>query len=133
MIRGRDGALYSAFFAIVQSGREAQNGTCIMRASDVSAPSSWRLWDGQGFNIVASNPYISPGPPACAILSPQELDGFRGSSLPYNTYLRRYMLVGIGMVSIANGARDWGMLLSISADLIPVRTTATTNPAPLPS
>jgi hypothetical protein len=132
IIRGPDGAFYSAFFAIVQSGREAQNGTCIMRASDVSAPSSWRLWDGQGFNIVASNPYISPGAPACAILSPQELDGFRGSSLTYNTYLRRYMLVGIGMVSIANGARVCGIFYSLSKDLITWSTRQLIKPGPLP-
>jgi len=131
IIRGPDGGFYSVFFAVVQPGTIAQSGTCLMRAGDVSAPSSWRLWDGQGFNIVASNPYISPGAPPCAFLSPQELGGLRGS-LTYNTYLRRYMLVGTSEISIANGGRVCGIFYSLSKDLITWSPRQLIKPGPLP-
>jgi hypothetical protein len=132
IIRGPDGAFYSAFFAIVEPGTLAQTGTCLMRASDVADPSSWRLWDGQGFNIVASNPYASPGAPPCAFLSPHELQGLRGS-LTYNTYLRRYMLVGTNTVSMANGAHVCGIFYSLSKDLITWSARQLIKPGPLPS
>ncbi|PYM90307.1 MAG: hypothetical protein DME04_23175 [Candidatus Rokuibacteriota bacterium] len=131
IIRGPDGAFYSAFFAAVQLGTEARGGTCLMRASDVSVPSSWRLWDGQGFNIVASNPYVSPEAPPCAFLSPEALGGLRGS-LTYNTYLRRYMLVGISEVRPAGGTRVCGIFYSLSQDLITWSTRQLMKPGPLP-
>jgi len=130
IIRGPDGAFYSAFFAIVEPGRGTP-GTCLMRTSDVSAPSSWRLWDGQGFNIMAANPYFSPGAPACAFLSHRELAGLHGG-LTYNTYLRRYMLVGNSTVIMANGAPVCGIFYSLSKDLITWSTRQLIKPGPLP-
>lgn len=131
IIRGPDGAFYSAFFAIVQPGTETQSGTCLMRTTDPSAPSSWRLWDGRGFNIVASNPYKGPGAPPCAFLSSEELGGLRGS-LTYNTYLQRYLLVGTGTVVSADGARVCGMFYSLSKDLITWSLRRLIKPGPLP-
>jgi hypothetical protein len=131
IIRGPDAAFYSVFFAIVQPGTQTERGTCVMRTADLTAPSSWRLWDGYGFSIVPSNPYTGLGAPACAFLSPRELDGLRGS-LTYNTYLGRYMLVGTGVASDANGARVCGMFYSLSADLITWSRRQLLKAGPLP-
>eukprot|EP00038_Savillea_parva_P012153 m.202629 g.202629 ORF g.202629 m.202629 type:complete len:499 (+) comp21829_c0_seq1:87-1583(+) len=39
------------------------NGTCLFRTRDLSDPSSWRAWDGVGFNVTFINPYTqSPNP-----------------------------------------------------------------------
>jgi hypothetical protein len=102
-----------------------------MRADDVSVPSSWRLWDGHGFNIVASNPYVGPGAAPCAFLSPEELGGLRGS-LTYNTYLRHYMLVGTSVLRTDDGARVCGIFYSLSKDLITWSMRRLIKPGPLP-
>jgi hypothetical protein len=57
-----------------------------MRTDDLADPASWRGWDGAGYSIVLDRGICPP--------LQQDRIGKMGSSLSYNTYLRRNLLVG---------------------------------------
>lgn len=93
---------------------------CLNRTDDLADPTSWRAWDGQGFNMQYVSPYEQPDADPtqhlCKPLSPEET-GLMSQSLTYNTTLDRYVLLGISADSI-NGREVWGIYYSFSEDLI---------------
>jgi hypothetical protein len=102
---------------------EAQaGGSCLLRTQKLSDPSSWRAWDGHGFSVRFINPYVeSPAQPAAHVCRPVSPDaiGMMTSSLTYNTYFRKFLLVGIS--STLNRKTDRtvnGFFYSLSSDLI---------------
>ncbi|MBI4540973.1 MAG: hypothetical protein HY704_15835 [Gemmatimonadetes bacterium] len=118
IIRGPDSAYYSVFFAIPFKDQQTNRGTCLMRTETLAQPSSWRAWDGIGFNIRMGSPYGSGDDRrACVFIAPQQIGDLRGS-LTYNTYLKRYLLVGASAESGPGGTSRCGFFFALSPDLI---------------
>lgn len=81
---GVDGRYY-AFLRVQPTGAQAW-GTCLARTDDLERPGSWRGWDGSAFTVVLDRGICPP-------LDRPNI-GAMGSSLGYDTYLRKYVLVG---------------------------------------
>jgi hypothetical protein len=118
----KDGYYYTIFVRETDpdNALAAKSGHCIMRTNNLNDPSSWRAWDGKGFDYVMNAPYDSLGNPdpitnadGCARLSVSELSGYFGRGLTYNTSLLQYVLVGEGIVG-----SNCGFFFSLSPDLI---------------
>ena len=87
-----------------------------MRTNKLDQPSSWRAWDGSGFTIHLNSPYPAPqNTEHCVFVSKNEIAAMSGS-LAYNTYLGKYLLVG---VSASNDPQNpaCGTYYSLSDDL----------------
>jgi hypothetical protein len=119
IIKGRDGYYYN-FFNVSMYRTQAQ-WVCLMRTDDLSIPTSWRFWDGSGFNGQFVNPYTNPpANPAgnvCPALDINDIGASLNDSVTYNTYLDRYVLVGLSADTIG-GREVWGIYYSFSNDLI---------------
>ena len=119
IIKGKDGYYYNFFN--VSEYRTQKQSVCLMRTNDLSSPASWRFWDGDGFDGQFANPYINP--PAnpsehlCPALDWNDIGASLNDSITYNTYLDRYVLVGISADTIG-GREIWGVFYSFSDDLI---------------
>jgi hypothetical protein len=120
-----DGYYYAFIMAIYDPRNSAGSSiTCLMRTNDLSTPSSWRFWDGTGFNHQTRNPY---GPNAVsyatAIANPSQyfcspIDtniNELGSSITFNTYLQKYMMIGTRGNS--SGNPTCGFYYALSNDL----------------
>jgi hypothetical protein len=95
-------------------------GAGLIRTNDLSDPSSWRGWDGSGFNVQFVNPYTATGYNiADKVLAPVSRDniGKMCASLTYNTYLGKYVVVDF-TTGTYNGASTTGFYYSTSDDLI---------------
>jgi len=119
IIKAKDGYYYSFFN--VSMYRTQEQRVCLMRTGDLSNPASWRFWDGSGFDGQFVNPYLNP--PAnpsshiCSALAMNEIGASLNDSITYNTYLNRYVLVGLSADQIG-GREVWGIYYSFSDDLI---------------
>jgi hypothetical protein len=95
IVRAGDGYFYAMFRAESKSAQLA--GTCLMRTRDLSDVTSWRAWNGSGFVVRFRNPYLAgtfnPANHVCAPVDPLSI-GTLSESLTYNTYFRKWMLVG---------------------------------------
>ena len=93
-----------------------ETGVSIMRTQDLTDPTSWEVWDGEGYNNSFINPYTETGfAPAnhiADIISPSEIEKMHGS-ISWNTYFNKFLLVG-------SAQKDgvWGFYYSLSEDLI---------------
>lgn len=122
IVRGPDGYYYAMFMAIPDPARTALRGTCLMRTATLADPSSWRAWDGTGFNLPMPSPYDAEGNPRptglppCTFVAPQTI-GTLHESLTYNDYLGSYILVGSGVFPV-DGALTCGVFFSLSRDLL---------------
>jgi PKD domain len=117
IVRAGDGYFYSMFRA--QPKGAQQMGTCLMRTRDLSDPTSWRAWNGSGFVVQFGNPYtatIDPAQHVCATVDTNSI-GTMSESLTYNTYLRKWMLVGASVGNPANGLPP-GIYYALSDDLL---------------
>ena len=110
IIKKSDGYYYVMFFAITSTNGQSR-GSCLMRTADLATATSWRAWDGSGFNIAMSNPYTST-PQACAFVSLNQIADLH-ETLTYNTYLQKYFVVGT-----SQGLQGCGFYFSTSDDLI---------------
>jgi hypothetical protein len=83
-------------------------GTCVMRTQRLDDPTSWRAWDGSGFNMRFINPYqetaADPVEHTCQIVSLLPI-----YSLTYNTYFGAFLAVGV---------RSNGFYYALSDDLV---------------
>ncbi len=100
---------------------EQPRGTCVLRTRDLSRPTSWRAWDGDGFSVSFVNPYqLRAREPVDAHIC-QPLDrsrvGQMSQSLTYNTYFEKFMLVGVSS-AFKRAPRSGGIYFSLSDDLI---------------
>src|SRR5262249_45967970 len=68
IVLGQDSFFYSIFMAIDRAA--SQQGLCVMRTKTLSDPTSWRAWDGSGFNLQMTDPYTTPPAPMCTIVVP---------------------------------------------------------------
>ena len=122
IVHGPDDYYYSIFGARpVQAQGGPGVGACAMRTKTLGDPTSWRAWDGTGFNLAFENPYeIGAVAQACAFLPTPEVSNVAGTSvnLTYNTYLERYMLVAQWVDASQPSDVRCGVYLSLSTDLI---------------
>jgi PKD domain len=94
IVRGRDGYLY--VLAHVEDYGVQPYGSCLMRTNRIDDPSSWRMWDGTGFNRRFRDPYLYDYPPAEGVCEPvsREHIGTLSESLTWSTYLKKWVLMG---------------------------------------
>lgn len=118
MLFADDGYIYA--FIRIDDYQSERQWVCLMRTDDIAVPSSWRTWNGLGFELEFINPYLNPvdNPRAqlCSPIAENEI-GVMHESLTYNTYLDHYVLVGLSADRI-NGREVWGIYYSFSDDLI---------------
>jgi hypothetical protein len=133
IIKLSDG-LYYAMAKVEQYGVQ-QVGVCVMRTGDLSDPSSWRAWDGAGFNIRFVNPYEQPAEsPSSHVCEPVAIGEIAkmADSVTYNTYFQKYLLVGNAGGRDVNGNVIWGFYYSLSNDLVHWSNRKLLLDAPLP-
>jgi hypothetical protein len=118
IVRNPDDGLYYAIVQAIEPEDEAR-GSCVMRTSNPASPSSWRAWDGDGFDLAFVDPYESAGTPeACEPIATAEISEMR-ESLTYNTHLDRFVLVGLSAARPQTDAEPvTGVYFSLSSDLI---------------
>lgn len=106
IVHAQDGFYYAAF-----RGNTMNNALqiCIIRTQTLSDPTSWRAWDGNGFNLQMTDPYLNGSPSLCAGVAPDVAQ----PTLTYNTYVGRYMMVGSATLGNVCGAA-----YALSSDLI---------------
>jgi len=118
IVRSPDDGLYYAI--VLSRTASGDTGSCLIRTGDPFDPSSWRAWDGRGFGFPFTDPYRAPGAAAgdCTPIATPEIASMH-ESLTYNTYLDRYLLVGLASAPQAGtGKLVTGVYYSISTDLI---------------
>jgi hypothetical protein len=118
IVRADDGYFYTMFRAEDKGAQ--QYGTCVMRTRDLSDVTSWRAWSGTGFTVKFRNPYLpgsfNPADHVCAPVDPASI-GSLSESLTWNTYFRKWMLIGISVGNPGLGLPP-GVYYSLSDDLI---------------
>jgi hypothetical protein len=119
IIKGKDGYYYTLFN--ISAYRTQKQSVCLMRTNQLSDPTSWRFWNGLGFEGQFVDPYINPpvNPAShiCPALDMNNIGAQLNDSITYNTYLERYVLVGVSADTIG-GREVWGFYYSFSDDLI---------------
>jgi hypothetical protein len=113
IIKRLDGYYYGIIQLIPTEG---DFWNCLMRSDDLSDPDSWKFWDGNGFDGHFVNPYTDTiSNVEDHLCPPIDFESIldMSSSLTFNEYLDRYMLVG-------EGTEDdiVGFYYSVSEDLI---------------
>jgi hypothetical protein len=116
-IVGKGDGYYYAL--VVSRAPGGATGSCLIRTDDPFVPSSWRAWDGEAFRTRFVNPYrVTPGAArACTPVARPEIVEMH-ESLTYNTYLDRYLLVGLASLPGPSGKLVTGVYFSLSRDLI---------------
>jgi hypothetical protein len=94
IVKNNDGYYY-AVFAAVPKGKSiyTNRAICAMRTQTLADPTSWRAWDGTGFNLQMNDPYVGAAT-FCTIVGNPSPSIDQG--LTYNVYLKKYLLVGGG-------------------------------------
>ncbi len=114
----KDGYYYM-FFKARPEYKTQQKGTCVARTGK-DDNFQWKMWDGNDFTITSINPYTSSEPPEQHVCTPVDLDngGIIMWSVSYNTYLEKYLGVGITSHNIEGRGRIKGFYFVTSDDLI---------------
>ena len=119
IIKANDGFYYNYFN--VSEYETQDQWVCVMRTDDISNPKSWRFWDGSNFTGQFADPYRdlinNPEDHICAPLDRNNIGHALNESISYNTYLDRYVLIGISADWI-DEREVWGFYYSFSEDLI---------------
>ncbi len=114
----KDGFFYALVSA--QAHLLQQRGTCVMRTKTLDDPTSWRAWDGTGFNVQFVNPYAEPtADPARHLAQPVSVLETEGisESLTFNTYFGKFLLVGATGLWV-EGKLIHGFYYTLSDDLL---------------
>ena len=119
IFRKSDGYLYMLGRA---EQYQLQNvGVCVMRTKTPGNPTSWRAWDGTGFNIQFVNPYIDPSHPeqhVCPPVSFAQIDKM-SQDLIWSSFFGKWLLVGSdALYDPGTGQWTYGFFYSTSSDLI---------------
>jgi hypothetical protein len=124
IVQGPGGYYYSLMNAIPDKSDSGPNsrGICAIRTDSLDDPASWRAWDGSGFNLPLTSPYVT-GSPATVCTYLPTATGY--SSLSYNTYLGRYVLVS------DSGVGGCGIYFAMSLDMVHWGPTHLIAPATL--
>jgi hypothetical protein len=116
IVRANDGYYYSFLMAIPTRNWSRPQGLCVFRTATLDEPASWRAWDGNGFSLRMTSPYVTGSPaPVCTFLQKVLTIGH----VVYSTYLERYLFVSPAAgASPIDGRSVCGFFFSLSADLI---------------
>jgi hypothetical protein len=115
IVRGKDGAFYFMFLSAGISGRPG--GVCVARTTRPDVVSSWRAWDGKGFNARLSGAYdkdLSPG--SCTGVGKGSL--FELGSLAYDRTSGLFVYLGAISVGKGDRAHPPGAYYATSSDLV---------------
>lgn len=115
IIRGPDGAFYFMFLSTGISGRPG--GVCVAKTTRPGDVSSWRAWDGTGFNAHLAGAYtgdLSPG--SCAAVGRGSL--FELGSLAYDRTSGLFVYLGAISVGKGDKAHPQGAYYATSPDLV---------------
>jgi hypothetical protein len=119
VVRKSDGYFYVLFQAEAYGAQQA--GTCVMRTKNPLNPSSFRAWDGSGYNVQFIDPYTNPGPPenhVCQVTSVGQISTMH-ESVTYSSFFKKYLLVGAaGLYDPGSGQVVYGVYYSTSTDLV---------------
>jgi hypothetical protein len=113
LVRAPDGYYYSMMD--LRPAKEVFDyRICAMRTRTLADPSSWRAWDGSGFNLPMRSPYVTgePATPCTALHWP-----IGNSSIAYSTYLERFILVNETSYPVG-GQAVCGVFYMLSADFV---------------
>lgn len=112
------------YYVIVRAEqyKAQRRGSCVMRTRDLADPTSWRAWDGNGFDVQFIDPYRSPNSNprdhVCRPVSPDKIRSM-SESLTYNTYLKKFVLAGAMSLPDRDTRKPvWGVYFSTSTNLI---------------
>ncbi len=118
ILQAKDGYYYQMIR--VDDYKSDAQWSCLMRTDDLANPSSWRAWDGESFSMTFIDPYAqpdtNPNEHICAKLGENGI-GILQQSLTYNTYLDRYVLLGLSADHIG-GREVWDIYYSFSENLV---------------
>jgi YD repeat-containing protein len=122
---GHDDGYYYVMMVASEHGAQKRGG-CLMRTNNLDDAKSWRAWDGTGFNGSFIDPYRSTESPdahVCEPIAPDALGNQAGTTITYNTYLGKYLMVGWGQVfnpdaTAFNRLETQGFWYSLSDNLI---------------
>ena len=112
IVRGPDGYYYSLIYSIPDKSNMSATGICAIRSDRLDDPTSWRAWDGSGFNFRLTSPYATGASATVCTYLPITIGN---ESLSYNTYLGLYMLVGY---SNMGPSTTCGFYFSLSPDMV---------------
>jgi hypothetical protein len=113
----KDGAWYFMFLATA-AGKQT-GGVCVARSNNVADPSSWRAWDGNGFNAHLLGPYLEPAAIPAATCAPVGRgDLFELGSLTLDRASGLFVYLGAISVGKGDAAHPPGAYYSTSSDLI---------------
>lgn len=113
----KDGFSYFMFLA-TKAGVQAE-GKCVVRSDRPEDPTSWRAFDGTGFNVRLTGPYLAaPGtpPPVCATVGKGQL--FELGSLAFDRVSGKFVYLGAVSVGAGDRAHPRGAYVSTSPDLL---------------
>jgi len=118
IVRANDGYYYALMTTIPSKywwDSPSPLGLCTFRTDNLDDPASWRAWDGNGFNLRMTSPYVTGSPaPACALF----FEPIRDSGhMVYSTYLNRFIHVAPSATDIG-GRKVCGFYFALSADLL---------------
>ena len=128
IVRGKDGFHY--VLVHVEGHGVQPTGSCLLRTSDLADRTSWRAWDGTGFGVRFRDPYVFSYDPAEGVCKPVPGIGTLSESLTWNTYLKKWLLVG--SADNADGVSGPGFYYFTSDDLLNWTTAKLVMQAELP-
>jgi hypothetical protein len=135
IVHSPDGFYYAMFIAIDPSNSPQRQGICTMRTANLADPTSWRAWDGTAFALQMTDPYTGPPPAVCQRNYSINLN----DSLTFNTYLNKFMLVGISefqgqcgvFFSLSSDMINWTVSQFVVHKYVPMPTTCSLSPGGL--
>ncbi len=116
IVSGRDGYVY--VFSNVSDYPAEEQWVCAMRTDDLEDPTSWRYWDGTGFEGQFVDPYrvAADGTEKCAPLAFDQLNVSLQEAVLWDESIERFVMVGTTHEP-GTGER-WGLYYSTSEDLV---------------
>jgi YD repeat-containing protein len=112
------------YYALAYTERygEQDIGTCVLRTQNLDDPTSWRAWDGTGYNARFIDPYLepelAPQDHVCAPASFPQIEKMR-ESLTWNSYFKKFLLIGTaGKFDPTINGNRYGFWYSLSDDLV---------------
>ncbi len=125
---------YYYVFVKIDEYRSDDQRVCLLRTKDLGDPSSWRAWDGADFTVAMNDPYQHADDPEtlhhCAAMDPNL--GILYPGVTFNTYLKKYVMVGISTDNFSSNKTIWGVMYAFSDDLIHWDRRTMLFEAPLP-
>jgi hypothetical protein len=90
ILNENDGYLYATVWAWNSDARDQKHGMCVIRTNNIADPTSWRAYDGIGFNTS-----FYPSGSTCYSVMPDVIpSGMMPTQLAYSSLLKKFLLVG---------------------------------------